>query len=75
MQTRHGVTILQGYKYPRRLRTGRPLAADDKRETNAPGDIWVPQDEDFDETKSVWTLSDVMMTLSFVPVKGCFMGN
>jgi len=49
--------LLQAYKYPRRLRTGRALATDDKRETNAPGDIWVPQDEDFDETKSVCPIS------------------
>ena len=53
---------MQGYKYPRRLRTGRPLATakgdppDLKKETNPPsGDMWVPQDVDFDETKAVRT--------------------
>ena len=47
------LALLQGYKYPRRLRTGRPLTADDKNETNPTGEIWVPQDQDFDEVKSV----------------------
>ena len=45
--------MTQGYKYPRRLRTGRPQTST-KRETNpTSGLMWVPQDEDFDETKSV----------------------
>ncbi len=44
----------QEYKYPRRLRTGRPVT-DDGQEINPVGDDWVPQDEDFDQIKSVRT--------------------
>jgi hypothetical protein len=47
--------VLQGFKYPRRLRTGRPLTADNKETSPAGlgGKPWVGQDEDFDDTKSV----------------------
>ncbi len=44
---------MQGFKYPRRLRTGRPLTANKKETNPTDGDMWVPQDHDFDDTKLV----------------------
>lgn len=42
---------IDGFSYPRRLRTNRGLNSDEKTEVASSGDIWVPADDDFDETK------------------------